>query len=210
MKKPPVKAERQNVNDSQFVVPEDVKQRVIALWKEDQQALGTSESSAKALGAVLNKIKALCPHTQFNPWLKRHGIDRNRATYCMRVSNGKQVKATKKTTTVPEGFKKSSILLAVPMYERLVLIAQAEDMELTEYASKVVMEHAKAQEKAVAKIKEAILAANRAREEAVEQAKVDKAKAEAKKKADALLAKAQQRAAALLATAQEKAAAATA
>jgi len=205
------KAVKQNVNDSQFAVPEEVKQRAIALWKEDQQALGTSESSAKALGAVLNKIKAVCPHAQFNPWLKRHGIDRNRATYCMRVSNGKQAKSqVKKTAAVPEGFKRVSVLLKDAMYTLLGVIVKPEGGDLSKYLSNVVMEHAKAQEKAATKIEEAIAAADREREQAIEQAKVDKAKAEAKKKAEALVAKAQQLAAVLVAAAQEKAAAATA
>jgi hypothetical protein len=209
MKKQPVKAERQNVNDSDSA---ELKQRALVLWKADQLAIDKSDSSAKALGEALLKVKATCDQGEFQPWLKQNSIDRNRATYCMRVANGKHAKkaAEKKKATVPEGFKKSSILLAAPMYERLVLIAKAQSVELTDYLSNVVMEHAKAQEKAAAKIKEAIAAADRAREQAIEQAKVDKTKAEAKKKADALVAKAQQRAAALVAAAQEKAAAATA
>jgi hypothetical protein len=204
MKKPPVKA-RQDVNYSDSA---EFKRHAIALWKADQLATHKSENSAKALGVALLKVKAHCPHSEFKPWLEQNKIDRNRATYCMRVANGKhhaKRASEKKKATVPEGFKKASILLTIPMYERLALIAKKDGVEFTKYLSNIVMEHAKAQEEAETKIKDAIATANREREQAIEQEKVRTARAEAKKKEDALVAKTQQRAAA-----QQKAAAATA
>src|SRR5260370_25524011 len=36
------------------------------------------------------------PPGNYTPWLKKNGIDRNRANYCMRVASGKQVAIAKK------------------------------------------------------------------------------------------------------------------
>jgi Protein of unknown function (DUF3102) len=203
MKNRPLKAKRQNVNNSDSA---ELKRYAITLWKADQLATHKSENSAKALGVALNKLKDACGHGNFQPWLKQNNIDRNRATYCMRVANGKhhaKRASGKKKNAVPEGFRKASILLTVPMYERLALIAKKDGVEFTEYVSNIVMEHAKAQEKTETKLKEAIATANREREQLIEQEKVNRARAEAKKKEDALAARTQQRA-------QKKAAAATA
>ena len=182
-----------------------VQQSPLTCWEADRQAFGASEKSAKKLGAALNEVKAALPHGKYTPWLKHSGINRNRANYCMRVARGKQEVKAKKTTTVPEGFKKVSILLTVPMYERLALVVKAQGEELGKYVSNVVVEHVVAQEELANEILAAIESENRAREQAIEQEKAAKVRAEAKKKADALLAKSKKKAAA-----QEKAAAATA
>jgi hypothetical protein len=144
-----------------------IQQLAIDLWEADQQAFGASEKSAKKLGAVLNKVRASMPHGKYTPWLKKNGIDRNRANYCMRVASGKQ--KAKKTSSIPEGFKKVSILLKARMYERLALIAKAQGMELGGYVSNVVTEHAVAQKEFANEILAAIASEDRAREQAVEQ-----------------------------------------
>lgn len=69
------------------------QQRAIELWNADREVFGRSQDSAKALGAALVEVKTAMPHGDFKPWLKAQGIDRNRATYCMRVSNGKDAAA---------------------------------------------------------------------------------------------------------------------
>ena len=181
-----------------------IQQIALDLWEADQQAFRESEKSAKKLGVALNEVKEAMPHGGYTLWLKQNGIDRNRANYCMRVAKGKVKKA--KTTTVPKGFKKLSILLTVAMFERLSLVAKFQDTEIADYASKVVMEHAVAQEEFANEIWAAIDSAERAREEVIrDEEKAAKVRAEAKKTTDALLANSKKKVAA-----QEKAVAASA
>jgi hypothetical protein len=73
-----------------------IQQAALTLWKTDQQAFSKSERTAKELGAALNKVKGTMPHGTYTPWLTKSGIDRNRATYCMRLATGKVEKAKKK------------------------------------------------------------------------------------------------------------------
>lgn len=126
----------------------------------------------RRLGVALNEVKAAMPHGGYTAWLNKTGIDRNRANYCMRVAKGK-VKKTK-TSTVPEGFKRLTILLTVAMFDRMALIAKVQGTEIADYASKVVMDHAVAQENFANEIQAAIDSEDAAREEAIEK-KVAKA-----------------------------------
>jgi len=66
--------------------------KALALWKKDG-------SNARELGAVLNQVKHLMPHGGFAKWLEANKVDRNRASYCMRLDNGKQENAKDKTPT---------------------------------------------------------------------------------------------------------------
>jgi hypothetical protein len=147
-----------------------VQQSALDLWKVDQQALGASEKSARNFGAALNTVREAMPRGGYTQWLKQNGIDRNRANYCMRVASGKQkANAEKTTSAVPEGFKKISILLKAPIYERLVLIAKAERVELGKYVSNVVTKHAVAQKEFANEILAAIASEDRAREQTIKQ-----------------------------------------
>jgi len=153
-----------------------IQQLAIQLWEADQQAFSASEKSAKKLGAVLIQIRESMSHGRYTPWLKKNGIDRNRANYCMRVASGKQ-KAKKKTSSIPEGYKRVSILLKAPLYERLALIAKADGAELGRYVSRVVAEHAVAQKQLANEILAAIASENKAREQAVKQGMEERAAA---------------------------------
>ena len=78
-----------------------IQQAALTLWKTDQQAFSKSERTAKELGAALNRVKGTMPHGTYTPWLTKSGIDRNRATYCMRLATGKVEKAKKKAKKKP-------------------------------------------------------------------------------------------------------------
>jgi hypothetical protein len=146
-----------------------VQQVALELWDADLRAHGASEQSAKKFGTALNKVKAAMPHGGYTQWLKQKGIDRNRANYCMRVASGKR-KAKKTASSIPEGFKRVSILLKSSLCERLAVIAKADGMELGKYVSNVVTEHAVAQKEFANEILAAIASEDRAREQAVKQA----------------------------------------
>lgn len=79
-----------------------VQQTALTLWKTDQQAFSKSERTAKELGAALNKVKDAMPHGTYTPWLTKSGIERNRATYCMRLATGKVEKAKAKQKAKPK------------------------------------------------------------------------------------------------------------
>jgi hypothetical protein len=163
-----METQKQNLNKSKF---DEAGQRALELWKADKQAVQKSVNTAKALGVALNKFKEACPHKLFNPWLKKHGIDRNRASYCMRVANGKDAKAKSgKKAALPKGLKNLTIQLTNAAYDRLALIAKAQTTELAQYVSNIVMEHAAAQETQANKILAAIASANQERERAVLEA----------------------------------------
>jgi DNA polymerase III sliding clamp (beta) subunit (PCNA family) len=83
----------QNLNKSNSYA---LKARAVALWNADREVFGRSQDSARALGDALVKVKAVIPHGEFKPWLKENGIDRNRASYCMRVVTGKDAAAKAK------------------------------------------------------------------------------------------------------------------
>jgi len=81
------------MNDSEF---EAKQQRALELWKADRVVFGEAqEKSARALGAALADVKAALPHGEYGKWLKKNGIDHNRANYCVRVAVGKQKKPKK-------------------------------------------------------------------------------------------------------------------
>lgn len=97
----------QIVNDSQFAR----EQAALALWEIDKVAFSRSQDSATALGSALNKVAENCAHGEFGKWLKNCIIPRNRATYCMRLANGKAAKAAAKPKVerfVLEGLTKYS------------------------------------------------------------------------------------------------------
>jgi hypothetical protein len=79
-----------------------IQQTALTLWKTDQQAFSKSERTAKQLGAALNKVKDTMPHGTYTPWLTKSGIERNRATYCMRLATGKVEKAKAKQKAKPK------------------------------------------------------------------------------------------------------------
>ena len=63
---------------------------VLAAWKDDK-------TTAKTFGKALLYLKAaFYMHGQFTKWLRTNDIDQNRASYCMRVAEGKDKKAREK------------------------------------------------------------------------------------------------------------------
>ena len=73
----------------------EIQKVALELWKADQQVFNASERSAKELGAALAKVQAAMPYGEYGKWLGRNSISRNRASYCVRLANGKQGKAKK-------------------------------------------------------------------------------------------------------------------
>jgi hypothetical protein len=93
----------------------------LELWEADQRAFGASEKSAKELGVALNNVKAVSPHGEFQKWLKSNSIVRARASYCMRVANGKQDAAKKKAAGSETGQDKTPTTVNVSEQRMLPL-----------------------------------------------------------------------------------------
>lgn len=85
-----------SVDPSQQI--EHVQQRAIELYKVFRESDGT----AKELGEALLTIKKTLPPRKFVPWLKSAGIDRNHASYAMRVFTGKNRQAKVKAKAKPK------------------------------------------------------------------------------------------------------------
>jgi hypothetical protein len=66
-----------------------LQDKALTLWKKEK-------SQAQELGEVLNKLKPLMDHGTFHPWLDENKIDRNHASYCMRLANGKHAASRKR------------------------------------------------------------------------------------------------------------------
>jgi DNA polymerase III sliding clamp (beta) subunit (PCNA family) len=75
---------------------DELKGKVLQLWQADREVFGRSQESATALGAALVELKKVTPHGEFKKWLKGNDIDRNRASYCMRVVTGKDAASKSK------------------------------------------------------------------------------------------------------------------
>lgn len=73
----------------------EIQKVALELWAVDQKVFASSEASARELGAALAKVQVAMPYGAYGKWLEANGISRNRASYCVRLSNGKQDKAKK-------------------------------------------------------------------------------------------------------------------
>lgn len=85
-------AVQQADSNSDSVIIATAQQNALDLWTADREVFGRSQESAKALGDALVAVRDRMPHGTYIPWLKRSGIDVNRATYCVRVVTGKHAK----------------------------------------------------------------------------------------------------------------------
>jgi hypothetical protein len=72
----------------------------IARLKEHALVLYSNDVlNARHLGEALIAVKKAIGHGQFNKWLAAKKVDRNRASYCMRVAQGKVAAAKLKHAT---------------------------------------------------------------------------------------------------------------
>ena len=73
-------------NDKKKISKKEFDKRVAAVrlaWHNDQ-------TSAKTFGwKLIHLHECMDKHGDFTKWLRRNGIDQNRASYCMRVAQGK-------------------------------------------------------------------------------------------------------------------------
>ena len=74
---------------------EKMQQRAIALYHKH-------EDDASAVGDALIAVKKSISHGEFKKWLAENKIDRNRASYCMRIAQGKVAAAKHKYAKTPE------------------------------------------------------------------------------------------------------------
>jgi hypothetical protein len=88
----PEEAVQQADSNVESVNIASAQQHALELWNADRAVFGRSQESAKALGEALVAVKNRMDHGEYIPWLKRAGIDRNRASYCVRVVTGKHAK----------------------------------------------------------------------------------------------------------------------
>ena len=99
------------------VAPERFKQleeAVLTAWKHDFQ-------SARDFGRKLIELReAFYVRGDFTKWLRRHSIDQNRASYCMRLAQGYVKKAQEKQKELPQNkLKKHLNEIFAPAAEKL-------------------------------------------------------------------------------------------
>jgi hypothetical protein len=121
----------QNLNNSNFgggvkrkankttPKPKYTPKQVTALMKKAIALYHAGESHAKQLGFVLIEVKNSLKHGDFKKWLAANRIDRNHASYAMRLAGGKQ---TTKLPYVPkpEKLAEQSIKKVVAKFVKLV------------------------------------------------------------------------------------------
>lgn len=101
-----VKPKRFNPAVRKEITERDFREREIAA----RSAWSNDHASAKALGkALLHLSKAFYKHGQFTKWLRTNQIDQNRASYCMRVAQGKVKEAQRKQKDLPQTLAKQSV-----------------------------------------------------------------------------------------------------
>jgi hypothetical protein len=99
------------------VPPERFKQlaeAVLTAWTHDFQ-------SARDFGRKLIELReAFYVRGDFTKWLRRHSIEQNRASYCMRVAQGQAKKAQEKQKELPQNkLKKHLNEIFAPAAEKL-------------------------------------------------------------------------------------------
>ena len=73
----------------QILTSQQLKEAALQAWAADKDLYARSEESAASLGAALIKVEKSLPYGEYGSWLKASGINRNRASYCVRLVNGK-------------------------------------------------------------------------------------------------------------------------
>jgi hypothetical protein len=95
-----LKAIKKDITEAQF---DNLTSAVKTAWQNDT-------TSAKELGVALLALKAaFYQHSQFTKWLRANGVDQNRASYCMRVAEGKVKVAQQKHAALPQTKAKKKI-----------------------------------------------------------------------------------------------------
>ena len=81
---------------SEILTSQKLKDAAMQAWATDKDLYARSEKSAESLGAALIEVEKALPYGEYGPWLKASGINRNRASYCVRKVNGKDKAAREK------------------------------------------------------------------------------------------------------------------
>ena len=96
--------------------PKYTPKQVKALMKKAIALYHAGENQAKQLGFVLIEVKDALKHGDFKKWLAAYQIDRNRASYAMRLANGKHKKAKLPYAPKPEKVAEMSIKRVVAQF----------------------------------------------------------------------------------------------